>query len=122
MYWENLKKNLCPFCENRLNRSDDGSMYSCSACIFTIQKSRFESIVVHRAFPDKEVRHKFHWENLVESRCIICNEPLVDKKNRDGTVGCSGDCPFIISRAKMQSFLDDPDHPCNVFYNRINAK
>ena len=115
MNWENLKKNMCPYCESFLIFDDDNEI-NCTECRFHISPQRFKAILANRTNPEKAV-YKLHWQNLREGRCPRCGDELRDSIGKYEISECmkNPECPFKIRNDKMDAILADPLHPAHQF-------
>lgn len=122
MKWENLARFHCPvpMCEHPLIRIHPDMDIECTKCTFHIEPNRFKSIEFNRSHPERK-KGTNHWENLKENMCPVCNQPLIPCPEYRGVTMCSVEpCPFRIGNASMQRILNNPEHSCNIFYNRIH--
>ena len=114
MKWENLKKNICPHCENFLIFDDDNEI-NCTGCRFHISPQRFKAILANRADPTNAT-YKLKWQYLRAGRCPRCQSNLRDSIGAYEVSECvNSKCTFKIRNDKMEEILQDPCHPCRQF-------
>lgn len=114
MKWENLIKQVCPYCENSLV-DREGEM-RCVACIFHIEYVRYHAISKHRTTVNEHTP-KMKWQNVVDSLCPICGLKLRDIEGKQGMMRCvDAHCTFKISNDMLHAILQDPNHPANRYY------
>jgi len=114
MIWENLKKNLCPYCESFLMFDGDKEI-NCTSCRFHIDPARFKSMVEHQSTVKKIV--KLRWQNLRIGRCPECGSDLKDGVGQFEISVCvrQPECTFKIRQDKYMAILADPMHPVHHF-------
>lgn len=116
MNWQNLKAFKCPHCSSYL--LDGVHMIHCSKCRFILTPKKYESMLMHRSEPERpQGVKKNKWQNLHNEQCPVCsNELSPDFQTGKAYLKClTADCTFAISEQRMNAFLNDPDHLCNLF-------
>ena len=121
MNWKNLKDELCPYCNQKLIVDEFiESEIKCTCCKFHIDKVKYIKIIHHRGDPEKEIKVRMKWQNLHDSKCPMCSNPLYPTiyqvPGKHDTLDCLNDgCNFHILEDKFQQILLDPNHPANRF-------
>jgi len=103
--WENLKRMLCPYCEEPLTEEDE---IKCTECFFHIEKRKFKDIAS---------RNMFKWQNIHQDKCPVDGYDLVRAEGTYETLRCSNivNCSFRIREDRLKQILEDPTHAANRF-------